>query len=296
MDFYGSRLATCSSDGSVKIFDVKDGNQTLIADLRGHEGPVWQVAWAHPMYNSQIASCSYDRRVIIWNESGNQWNKTYEYRNHSGSVNSVCWAPVDYGLILACASSDGCVSILTATNTGEWLEKKIDNAHNIGCNAISWAPSVPTSNIDGLMSAKEVVIAPKRFVTGGCDNVIVIWREENDQWIPETKLEGHLDWVRDVAWAPSFGIEKPLIASCSQDQSVMIWTNDGSSATWNSQVLNRFNDVVWHVSWSITGDILAVSCGDNKVSLWKRNVEGDWVCISDVGRGRRSSNSDQRNL
>ncbi|KAF3851436.1 hypothetical protein F7725_013208 [Dissostichus mawsoni] len=26
-----------------------------------------------------------------------------------------------------------------------------------------------------------------------------------------------------------------------------------------------FNDVVWHVSWSITGNILAVSGGDNKV-------------------------------
>ena len=48
MDFYGTRLATCSSDRSVKIFDVRDGSQTLAADLRGHEGPVWQVAWAHP--------------------------------------------------------------------------------------------------------------------------------------------------------------------------------------------------------------------------------------------------------
>ena len=50
MDFYGTRLATCSSDRSVKIFDVRDGTQTLSADLRGHEGPVWQVAWAHPRY------------------------------------------------------------------------------------------------------------------------------------------------------------------------------------------------------------------------------------------------------
>ena len=32
------------------------------------------------------------------------------------------------------------------------------------------------------------------------------------------------------------------------------------------QVLNSFPDVVWHASWSITGDILAVSGGDNKVT------------------------------
>ena len=31
------------------------------------------------------------------------------------------------------------------------------------------------------------------------------------------------------------------------------------------QVLNSFPDVVWHASWSITGDILAISGGDNKV-------------------------------
>ena len=35
---------------------------------------------------------------------------------------------------------------------------------------------------------------------------------------------------------------------------------------WTYQVLNTFSDVMWHASWSITGDILAVSGGDNKVS------------------------------
>lgn len=32
------------------------------------------------------------------------------------------------------------------------------------------------------------------------------------------------------------------------------------------QVLKKFGDVVWHVSWSVTGNILAVSGGDNKVN------------------------------
>jgi len=40
------------------------------------------------------------------------------------------------------------------------------------------------------------------------------------------------------------------------------------------QVLKKFGDVVWHVSWSVTGNILAVSGGDNKVkgSSVVRNV------------------------
>ena len=40
MDFYGTRLATCSSDRSIRIFEVKGQTQTPIADLREHEGPV----------------------------------------------------------------------------------------------------------------------------------------------------------------------------------------------------------------------------------------------------------------
>ena len=71
-----------------------------------------------------------------------------------------------------------------------------------------------------------------------------------------------------------------MIASCSQDRRVIIWTNEGSS--WTPKTLDTFDDVVWHVSWSVSGNMLAVSGGDNKVSLWKQSIEGQWNCISDV--------------
>ena len=37
---------------------------------------------------------------------------------------------------------------------------------------------------------------------------------------------------------------------------------------------------VWRVSWSITGNILAVSDGKDNVSLWKEAVDGQWQQIS----------------
>ena len=126
-DYYSTRLATCSSDRTIKIFDVsthgKDTHYHNCATLTGHEGPVWQVAWAHPKFGVVLASCSYDGSVIIHRESPqNSWSKVYEYRFHESSVNSVSWAPHEYGLMLACASSDGVVSILTyeAKNGGDW--------------------------------------------------------------------------------------------------------------------------------------------------------------------------------
>jgi hypothetical protein len=36
MDFYGTKLATCSSDRTVKIFEIKGGQQTLVCELRGY--------------------------------------------------------------------------------------------------------------------------------------------------------------------------------------------------------------------------------------------------------------------
>jgi len=281
MDYYGTKLATCSSDKSVKIFDVRSDQHVLVADLRGHEGPVWQLAWAHPTYGSILATCGYDRKVIMWKEGETGWGKIYEYSSHDSSVNSVCWAPHEFGLILACGSSDGSISIISYTD-GNWESKRINGAHTIGCNAVSWGPYLQPGSVMGRTQTPV-----KRFVSGGCDNLVKIWREEDGSWVEEQKLDSHSDWVRDVAWAPSVGLHRSIIASCSQDCQVLIWTNDAENAagTWTAKQLYRFNDVVWHLSWSITGNILAVSGGDNKVSLWKENVEGQWACVSNVTKG-----------
>ncbi|CAC5417259.1 SEC13 [Mytilus coruscus] len=283
LDYYGTKLATCSSDKTIKIFDVKDGQQTLINELQGHDGPVWQLAWAHPMFGNLIASCSYDRKVIIWKETNGTWGKLYEYTNHDSSVNSVIFAPQEFGLVLACGSSDGSISIISSSGDGSWTAKKINNAHSIGCNAVSFAPYVSPG---ALLDPYNKQTPLKRIVSGGCDNLVKIWREEEGEWKEEKKLEGHSDWVRDVAWAPSIGLPRSTIASCSQDFRVIIWTNDGTGNDWSHKILHKFNDVVWHLSWSITGNILACSGGDNKVSLWKETLEGQWVCISDVNKGQ----------
>ena len=47
---------------------------------------------------------------------------------------------------------------------------------------------------------------------------------------------------------------------------MVVWTNDGTSDNnWVSKEILKFQDVVWHASWSLTGNILAISGGDNKV-------------------------------
>ncbi|VDB96843.1 unnamed protein product [Peniophora sp. CBMAI 1063] len=304
LDYYGKRLATCSSDRTVRVFDVVDSEPRGSGQtLKGHTGPVWQVAWAHPKYGNILASCSYDGKVIIWKEQGTSgWAKIKEHSLHAASVNSVSWAPHELGAILACASSDGKISVLTFKNDGQW-GADIFEAHAIGCNAVSWAPATRP----GALISPAPATAPnqpparqapiKRFASAGCDNVVKIWafNEENQAWVEEDVLEGHTDWVRDVAWAPNIGLPRSYIATASQDKTVFIWTKDTPNAPWVKTPLDpsaldgaaggaagKFPDVVWRVSWSLAGNVLAVSCGDGKVTLWKESLKGGWACVSDV--------------
>jgi len=43
-----------------------------------------------------------------------------------------------------------------------------------------------------------------------------------------------------------------------------------------------FPDAVWRVNWSLSGGILAVASGDNKVTLWREGVKGDWEQVHQV--------------
>jgi len=130
----------------------------------------------------------------------------------------------------------------------------------------------------------EMPPPPKRFVTGGCDKLVKIWTLDSasNAW-RSVDLVGHSDWVRDVAWAPNIGLPTNCIASCSQDKSVFMWTQETPSSNWEKRELHRFPAVVWRLSWSVTGNILAISSGDNTVSLWKESHDGQWRELQKLG-------------
>ena len=140
MDYYGRRLATCSSDHTVRVFKVPrpppsrplspgirlmrarevDGEEReLEQELLGHGGPVWRVAWAHPSFGDILASCSFDGKVCLWEkrDRAGQFELLREHNEHRGfSVNDLAFGPHTCGkLILACASSDGNISVLVRT-------------------------------------------------------------------------------------------------------------------------------------------------------------------------------------
>lgn len=272
MDYYGKRVATSSSDGTIKIISVSSKSESqVLATLSGHRGPVWQATWAHPKFGSILASCSYDGQVILWKEGNhNQWTQAHAFYDHSASVNSIAWAPHELGLSLACGSSDGNISVFTARSDVGWDTSRIEPAHPVGVTSVSWAPAVSP----GALVSSDLLV--QKLASGGCDNTVKVWKNSNGRWVMDcVPLKMHTDWVRDVAWAPNFGA-KSTIASASQDGSVVIWTQSGEGKKWEGKVLKDFGTPIWRVSWSQMGNLLAVADGDNNVTLWKEDADGQW--------------------
>lgn len=216
---------------------------------------------------------------------------------HDSSVNSVAFGPHEYGLCAAAGSSDGRVSVLSHEVDDSWSVEYLKDTP-LGVNAVSWAPyGVAESGGDTDDAADSTAVVepmPPRLVTGGSDNGIRIWSKNASTGIWEQEAfestvadVSHTDWVRDVAWAPNVIPGRSIVASCSEDRTVIIWKQqvgeeDGDAGKWTPTVLHKFDDSVWRVSWSITGNILAVSSGDSTVTLWKEGLDGAWSQVTQV--------------
>jgi len=271
LDYYAKRAAAASGDNTVHIWDVTDGRQQPIGHLKGHEGPVWKVAWAHPRFGNLLATCGYDMKVIVWKEERGQWQMAYVDTNHTASVNSVEFAPQEYGLRLACASSDGTVSILSYDPSGQW-HRSVVQAHPGGAQTAKWAP---VSYRDGAPSGSI------RLATGGCDNSVRIYRCENEAWMEENPRfpYAHTDWVRDVAWRPD---SSSVLATGSWDQTVVIWTQEMEGQAWRQVSKLQMNGKVECLSWSVTGSMLSICFDDGDSIVYKEAYDGHYEEVGKI--------------
>ncbi len=100
------------------------------------------------------------------------------------------------------------------------------------------------------------------------------------------EILAHEDWVRDVAWSPNLGLAHDIVASCSEDQKVKLWkrtaAHDPSKDEWALLREININTPAWKVSWSHVGGLLAVSGGDNQVTVYKESLNGEWEVVSRV--------------
>jgi protein transport protein SEC13 len=279
MDYYGTRLATCSSDRTCKVYTVSNSTNTLSATLSGHAGPVWSCDWAHPRFGVLLATCSFDGTILIHREvSANKYATIYKHSNMSNtaaqtssSVNHVAFAPSEHGLLLAAVAADGTVTVLSHNADDTWTTTTVQDC-NLGVNSVTWRPFVSGQ--------------PAMLATGGCDSRIRLWchNVDTNTWAEDRSLGngGHNDWVRDVAWCPVIGPSNvnDCIASCGEDGQVFLWVKQGD--VYIPTLIVQYPNPCYRVTFSVTGNILAVSSGESDVALWKRGVGGEWGRVVDV--------------
>ncbi|KAJ7746473.1 WD40-repeat-containing domain protein [Mycena maculata] len=133
-DFYGLRLATCSLDQRIKIWQLDESNGSWGAedDWKAHDAAISKISWAHPEFGTIIASSSFDRTVKVWEQasavglpdaqqangnghaspsqtpgpSTSRWIERAVLPEARGTVRAVEFAPHHFGLKLASISSD----------------------------------------------------------------------------------------------------------------------------------------------------------------------------------------------
>lgn len=215
--------------------------------------------------------------MLIWREvATSSWVAVHEYTGHEASVNTVEWAPWEHGLVLAAGSSDGCVSVLTKVMEDRWESQRF-LAHESGVTAVSWASCSPASVLSDLQ--RPVL---KQFFTCGGDQWVKLWTYSDGSYKAEN-LYRHTHWVRDVACAPSVsGLNRQLAASCSESGVVMLHVRDSDREQWRYREIAKLQVPVWRVSWSVAGNLLAVSASDSVSRLYRENQDGNWELTSQI--------------
>uniref|UniRef100_A0A8C9GMB9 Protein SEC13 homolog n=1 Tax=Piliocolobus tephrosceles TaxID=591936 RepID=A0A8C9GMB9_9PRIM len=276
LDYYSRKLATCSSDNTVKIFDVSLSREPIcITELKDHSSAVWKVCWSHPKYGSLLASCSYDKNIIIYKEvSINKYEMIYINNEHKSSVNYIEWSPYEYGLHLGCASSDGSLSIISYIfnkniqheGDGYWIKHSV-KGHLNGATCLSWEKpfNYILNNNKHIKDNSSDTTSTFKLVSGGYDSQVIVWAYDNNikefHKLFQMNDKPHTAAIKDVSWRPNINNSTNLIASCSDDKQVIIWKEEISNNKWVNEQVIKLEDKINKLSWSPNGTILAVASG-----------------------------------
>lgn len=307
-DYYGKRLATCSSDLMICIWSQQGADEKWKLENTfnpGHQNPVSRISWAHPEFGQVIASCSHDRTIRIHEEqvrAGHdiQWKRVASLSDSRDVVEDLKFAPRYQGLRIASASMDGFIRIYESTDMldlsvwEQWTEfspspqtnppqlpqgadSPSDPGLAVSCHCLSWNPSA----YDPPMMAVGARIGDK--------HVVQIWEytQKHRKWQMVAEIDGYKEQVRDVHWAPDMGRGFHLIASACTSVKIFKLRYNRDREEYDVKSLHVADDVdtdqeVWRVKWNLTGTVLASTGDDGKAKLWKKGRREDgeeaWQC------------------
>mmetsp|Transcript_10144 Transcript_10144/g.17365 ORF Transcript_10144/g.17365 Transcript_10144/m.17365 type:complete len:388 (+) Transcript_10144:26-1189(+) len=204
-DYYGDRVATCSSDRTIKVwqpFGEAKSQWECCASWNAHEGSILSIAWAPPHICGPgvLASSSTDRKVVLWEErrrnAADAWLMLAQLVDSRDEVRGVAFsAGGSTRVYLASASADGVLRIYEAVdpaNLHQWPlvhEMLAAKSASLALNCVQWCASTIR------MSEAE----PNALVVGADGTCAFVWSSENENvWKLAVMLDTSLAPGQDV--------------------------------------------------------------------------------------------------
>lgn len=260
-DHYGRRLATCSGDRNVMVWQLENGEWTSPQEgsWKAHLSSVNSLSWAHPEFGQLLATCGTDGFVKVWEErsdsSGGGFTATLDSTengttlgknmNRDGTASRwaarvsrnagnkpltcVKFAPGHLGLKFATGCVNGIVYIYEAINRMEltdWIK-----SHEIEFEKSSSFSEVGVTCLDWCPGRSE----PPTLVIGGRSGNLEIYRcsDASSTYTHFIKLDSRnasptpqpsmVQGILDVSWSPDVGRSFHLIASCGRDGELRVY-------------------------------------------------------------------------
>jgi WD40 repeat protein len=227
----GTRMVTCSEDGTARVWDVATGRQ--IGVLIGHQGSVRKAVFSPD--STRVVTAGSDGTARLWDAENGKEIVTLE--GHKGNVWDAAFSPD--GSRVATISEDHTGRIWNAA-TGQEIAVLMGHDDDLN-NDVEFSP-------DG-----------GRVVTASDDNTARVWDAATGQEI--VTLKGH---ERPV-WHAVFSPDGARIATASADQTARIW----NAATGQEIVLLKGHQhVVMRARFSPDGTQVVTSGGDGTARLW----------------------------
>jgi len=324
-DYYGRRIATCSSDQKIKIWmQGPDGSWLRQAEWKAHYGPVWRVTFAHPEFGQVIASCSFDHNVLVWEEQEgvddkgrvvSRWHKRAQLSDARDSVNEIKFAPRHMGLKIAAGSADGHVRVYEATDAtslAHWefsdeFEAEPSSTGGVACLAWTTSPFDTAMMVVGGGSGMAKVRAAAHSSIGwrllsplGASCPAVVARGDNHRSSAATLpllLLSHAPctWPLFYGVALYLIVRRPSLALLACPQ---VWGYAPAARRWLPMLElrghgGRVQDVAWAPNVGRSYHLIVTGDANGAVTIWKLQPDSTADYAPDAAAAAASTTSPQ---
>ena len=231
-------IATCSSDKTIKLFNINGNNYNILQTLNYHTDKVYKII---ELKNKYLVSCSYDKSIIFYLKDNNEYKKDYQIStkgpcNYINEIkeNEICYSEKinDYNNSNICFYNinerkvKSSISNISKMDISPLIMISKELLFIPGKNKIS------IININYYELIREINISNSGWTCGDCMlNENIIFTGDQKSIIIEWKIEGdNLKLISKKEKAHNYSSILTLlnmgngyIASGSEDNLIKIW-------------------------------------------------------------------------